>query len=70
MKAGHDYVLVARSAAINLPFVRLMDEFRTALRRIADQRKKGAASAPPRRACAGGQGAVTAARPPGAREDK
>jgi RNase P protein component len=45
MAAGHDYVLVARRAAINLPFDRLMEDFAGALRRVAGQRRKDAARA-------------------------
>ena len=45
MAAGHDYVLVARRAAINLPFDRLMEDFAGALRRLAGQRRKDAARA-------------------------
>ncbi|MBN8919106.1 MAG: ribonuclease P protein component [Rhizobiales bacterium] len=36
---GHDYVLVARRAAITLSFERLMEDFRSSLRRIG--REKG-----------------------------
>ncbi|HET9902455.1 MAG TPA: ribonuclease P protein component [Xanthobacteraceae bacterium] len=38
LAAGHDYVLVARRDAMNLPFDRLMDDFRRAVRRLAAQR--------------------------------
>jgi ribonuclease P protein component len=52
MAAGHDYVLLARRAAINLPFDRLMEDFRGAMRRLAAQRRGGSArvKAPDRRA--------------------
>jgi ribonuclease P protein component len=34
LRAGHDYVLVGRRAALNLPFARLTQEFEGALRRV------------------------------------
>jgi ribonuclease P protein component len=34
MRAGHDYVLIGRSAALNAPFDRIKDEFEKALRRV------------------------------------
>ena len=34
LRAGHDYVLVGRRAALNLPFARLAQEFDGALRRV------------------------------------
>ncbi len=34
MRAGHDYVLVGRRAALELPFDRLVEEFNGALRRL------------------------------------
>jgi ribonuclease P protein component len=37
--AGYDYVLVARRAALDLPFDRLIVEFKNALRRVADKRR-------------------------------
>jgi ribonuclease P protein component len=40
--AGHDYVLVARRAALTLPFDRLMAEFKAAARRVADQERRAA----------------------------
>src|ERR1700730_14957358 len=33
LQSGHDYVLIGRRAALKLPFVRLVEEFKTALRR-------------------------------------
>jgi ribonuclease P protein component len=71
MTAGHDYVLVARRAAINLPFDRLMEEFRGALRRLAGrQRRVAAAAAPPDAAGALGPNASTRAdRRTGVRKD-
>jgi ribonuclease P protein component len=33
-RAGHDYVLVGRRAALNLPFDRMMQDFDGALRRL------------------------------------
>jgi RNase P protein component len=32
--AGHDYVLVGRRAALNLPFERMTQDFEGALRRV------------------------------------
>jgi ribonuclease P protein component len=34
LQCGHDYVLIGRRAALQLPFVRLVEEFTTALRRL------------------------------------
>ncbi len=34
MRDGHDYVLVGRRAALELPFDRLVEEFNSALRRL------------------------------------
>ena len=34
LRAGHDYVLVGRRAALNLPFARMTEDFKGALRRI------------------------------------
>ena len=34
MRPGHDYVLVGRRAALELPFVRMIEEFDRALRRV------------------------------------
>jgi ribonuclease P protein component len=34
LRAGHDYVLVGRRAALRLPFVRIAEEFSGALRRL------------------------------------
>jgi ribonuclease P protein component len=34
MHAGHDYVLIGRRAALNLPFERLVEDFAFALHRI------------------------------------
>ncbi|HZP75620.1 MAG TPA: ribonuclease P protein component [Pseudolabrys sp.] len=33
-RAGHDYVLVGRRAALNAPFARMADEFEGALKRL------------------------------------
>lgn len=33
-RAGHDYVLIGRRAALNLPFARMTQDFEGALRRI------------------------------------
>jgi ribonuclease P protein component len=34
MTRGHDYVLIGRRAALNLPFTRMAQDFETALRRL------------------------------------
>jgi ribonuclease P protein component len=34
LQSGHDYVLIGRRAALGLPFDRIVEEFRTALRRL------------------------------------
>ena len=34
LQSGHDYVLIGRRAALQLPFDRLVEEFKTALRRL------------------------------------
>lgn len=34
LRAGHDYVLVGRKAALRLPFARIAEEFSGALRRL------------------------------------
>ncbi len=34
MRAGHDYVLIGRRAALALPFARLSEDFEGALRRV------------------------------------
>jgi ribonuclease P protein component len=34
LRAGHDYVLIGRRAALNLPFARMTQEFEGALRRV------------------------------------
>jgi ribonuclease P protein component len=34
LPAGHDYVLVGRRAALSVPFERISDDFRRALRRV------------------------------------
>ena len=38
LRAGHDYVLIGRRAALNLPFVRMTQDFEGALRRIHTRR--------------------------------
>jgi ribonuclease P protein component len=45
-KAGSDYVLIGRRAALDLPFARLVEEFARALERVQQQRR------PPRRPAA------------------
>jgi ribonuclease P protein component len=39
MKAGHDYVLIGRRIALNMPFDKMTDEFARALRRLHAERK-------------------------------
>jgi ribonuclease P protein component len=39
MRAGHDYVLIGRRAALRLPFARMTQEFEGALRRVHAGRK-------------------------------
>jgi ribonuclease P protein component len=34
MRSGHDYVLIGRRAALNLPFTRITQDFEGALRRV------------------------------------
>jgi ribonuclease P protein component len=34
MRTGHDYVLIGRRAALNLPFDRMTQDFKGALRRV------------------------------------
>ncbi len=38
MRAGHDYVLIGRRAALNAPFTRMIEDFDGALRRIHEGR--------------------------------
>jgi ribonuclease P protein component len=38
MRRGHDYVLIGRRAALNLPFGRMIEELDGALRRVHAQR--------------------------------
>ena len=51
MRAGHDYVLIGRRAALDLPFLRLLDEFERSLRRVhagrAGAKRRGGQGAPP-----------------------
>ena len=35
LRSGHDYVLIGRRAALQVPFDRMVEEFATALRRLA-----------------------------------
>lgn len=39
LKAGNDYVLVGRRAALDLPFARLIEDFSRALERVHQQRR-------------------------------
>jgi ribonuclease P protein component len=34
LQSGHDYVLIGRRAALKLPFARMVEEFKTTLRRL------------------------------------
>jgi ribonuclease P protein component len=38
MRAGHDYVLIGRRAALSAPFARMAQDFESALRRIHEGR--------------------------------
>jgi ribonuclease P protein component len=40
MRRGHDYVLIGRRAGLNLPFERLVEDFKAALRRLDEGRSK------------------------------
>lgn len=40
MRAGHDYVLIGRRAALNLAFERMIEDFERALRRAHTQRER------------------------------
>ncbi|HEX3951023.1 MAG TPA: ribonuclease P protein component [Steroidobacteraceae bacterium] len=42
MRAGHDYVLVGRRAALQLPFARMSEDFQGALRRVHDEGRAAA----------------------------
>jgi ribonuclease P protein component len=44
-RAGHDYVLIGRRAALSLPFERMMKDLEGALRRAHATRKSGRPSA-------------------------
>jgi ribonuclease P protein component len=41
MRSGHDYVLVGRRAALDVPFARIAEDFEGALRRVHAGRKTG-----------------------------
>jgi ribonuclease P protein component len=38
MRAGHDYVLIGRRAALDMPFPRMLDEFERSLSRVHTER--------------------------------
>jgi len=38
MQAGHDYVLIGRRAALNVPFARIAEDFQAALQRLQARR--------------------------------
>jgi ribonuclease P protein component len=42
LRSGHDYVLIGRRAALQLPFDRIVEEFKTALRRLQPRPAQGA----------------------------
>jgi ribonuclease P protein component len=44
LRSGHDYVLIGRRAALKLPFDRIIEEFKTALRRLEPRPIKGSGS--------------------------
>jgi RNase P protein component len=41
LRSGHDYVLIGRRAALQLPFDRIVEEFKTALRRLQPRPAQG-----------------------------
>jgi ribonuclease P protein component len=43
-RAGHDYVLIGRRAALSLPFARMQRDFQDALRRAHERRGSGTRS--------------------------
>ena len=47
-RPGHDYVLVGRRAGLNAPFGGLLEDFKSALRRLNDARSKAAEPQKPR----------------------
>lgn len=51
MRAGHDYVLIGRRAALDLPFPRMLDELERLLRRVhaegAGAKRRSGQGAPP-----------------------
>ena len=47
-RPGHDYVLVGTSAGLNAPFGGLLEDFKSALRRLNDARSKAAEPQKPR----------------------
>lgn len=47
-RAGHDYVLIARTEALRLPFRDLVGDLGRALRKLHDPRPKGSHARPPR----------------------
>jgi ribonuclease P protein component len=53
MRAGHDYVLIGRRAALNLPFGRLIEDFESALARVHAAPRAGRKSGGPERPKAG-----------------
>jgi ribonuclease P protein component len=44
LRSGHDYVLIGRRAALKLPFERIAEEFKTALRRLEPRPMQGSGS--------------------------
>ena len=52
LRAGHDYVLIGRRAALDEPFDRLVEQFYAALRRLADARPQPAGGTRRRRPAA------------------
>jgi ribonuclease P protein component len=44
LRSGHDYVLIGRRAALQLPFDRIAEEFKTALRRLEPRPMPGTGS--------------------------
>jgi ribonuclease P protein component len=44
LRSGHDYVLIGRRAALQLPFERVAEEFKSALRRLEPRPVRGSGS--------------------------
>ena len=56
LRLGHDYVLIGRRAALELPFARMVEEFCAALQRLEQRQPSGRTGAPGPRARPRGKG--------------